>query len=100
MTEPDSARSRLLQGLLSLVGMPVLVALVYYLWICVRFHGGGLVLPSTDDLQSIPAPTAESVAIFTVWLFLQIALQVFAPGRWVEGSALADGSRLRYCMNG
>src|SRR5262245_12141057 len=85
--------------------MIALPALVYYLWICVHYHAGELVLPrSAADLRRLasllPPMTPRAVVIFFGWLALQAALQVFAPGRWVEGLPLDDGTRLRYRMNG
>jgi protein-S-isoprenylcysteine O-methyltransferase Ste14 len=34
------------------------------------------------------------------WLIFQGLLQIFAPGKWVEGTQLSDGTRLKYKMNG
>jgi delta14-sterol reductase/lamin-B receptor len=80
--------------------MPALTLLVYYLWICAEFHRGNLVLPTAEDLYRIPPPTLESVGILAFWLAFQTALQLLAPGKWQEGTPLADGSRLRYHLNG
>ncbi|HXJ78711.1 MAG TPA: DUF1295 domain-containing protein [Candidatus Methylomirabilis sp.] len=79
--------------------------LVYYLWICARYHGGALVVPSSREeitrfLGHVPLPTAASVAFCAGWFGLQILLQMFAPGRITEGVPLADGTRLTYRMNG
>jgi len=93
-------RKHLGHDLLTLAGMPALTLLVYYLWVCVEFHQGRLVLPSADDLARIPPPTLESVSIFAFWLVFQALLQIVAPGKWQEGQPLADGTRLRYRMNG
>src|SRR5262245_10692224 len=74
--------------------------LVYYLWICVQFHGGALVIPTWEDLQRIPGPTVAAVAIYGAWVLLQAVLQIAAPGPIKLGTALADGTRLPYRMNG
>jgi protein-S-isoprenylcysteine O-methyltransferase Ste14 len=85
---------------LAFIGMPALTLLVYYLWICAEFHQGNVVLPSAADLARISPPTLESVGIFGFWLVFQAVLQVIVPGRWQEGPPLANGSRLRYRLNG
>jgi protein-S-isoprenylcysteine O-methyltransferase Ste14 len=77
-----------------------LPALVYYLWYCLAFNRGQLMLPPADMLQRFPLPTTTSVAIVVGWLVFQALLQISAPGKWVEGTPLADGTRLKYKMNG
>ena len=74
--------------------------LVYYIWICLAFNRGHLVLPSPEMLDYFPLPTATSVAIVAGWLIFQGLLQIYAPGKWVEGTPLPDGTRLKYKMNG
>src|SRR4030095_3470342 len=59
-----------------------------------------LVLPGWNLLSQIPAPTIASTALYGGWFLLQAGLQVFAPGEIHEGVPLADGSRLKYKMNG
>lgn len=88
--------------ILLLVALP---PLVYYLWICATFYDGALQFPtSMSELQSlldhVPAPTALSVLIFGSWFLGQVALQELAPGYMQEGTPLADGTRLKYKMNG
>ena len=83
----------------------VLPAVVYFLWICLTFFGGALVVPtSVAELHAmmsrIPAPTTTAVALYGAWIVLQVLLQLIAPGPWQRGQPLADGSRLRYRMNG
>ena len=85
--------------------MLALPALLYYLWICVHYHAGELVVPrSAADLRRLasllPPMTPRAVVIFFGWLALQAALQLVAPGRWALGLPLDDGTRLRYRMNG
>lgn len=87
---------------LLLVGLPVLV---YWMWICITYYDGRMVFPLTSagwlELVSyVPPPTLASVAVFATWLILQLLLQLYAPGPWVKGTVLRDGTRLRYRMNG
>jgi protein-S-isoprenylcysteine O-methyltransferase Ste14 len=82
---------------LALLALPLIV---YYIWICLQFFGGKLVAPRLELARHFPMPTLASVAIAGGWLLFQGALQVAAPGPWVEGTRLLDGSRLPYKMNG
>ena len=77
-----------------------LMPLVYYLWMCLAFNHGEPMLFSAALLDHLPMPTPISVGILVGWFVWQIVLQIFAPGRWVEGPLLADGTRLKYKMNG
>lgn len=84
-------------------GIPLMLLLppfVYWMWWCAVKRNGELALPDGDFIASIPAPTPTSIAIFVGWFAFQAALQIYAPGRWVEGTALRDGTRLQYKMNG
>jgi protein-S-isoprenylcysteine O-methyltransferase Ste14 len=79
--------------------------LVYYLWICVHFHDGALVLPrSLAELRRllslVPGPTATAALLYGGWIALQALLQIYAPGRTKEGAPLPDGTRLPYRLNG
>jgi|SRR5262249_49494337 len=80
-----------------LFALPILV---YYLWFCLAFNQGQLTLPSAEMLDRLPLPTMTSVAIAGGWLTFQILLQIYAPGKWVEGTPLSDGTRLKYKLNG
>ena len=85
--------------------MLLLPPLVYYMWICMTQNQGSFLVPkSVDELTSlvklVPAPTLASTLFVSLWLGGQALLQVYAPGEWVEGTPLADGSRLPYKMNG
>jgi protein-S-isoprenylcysteine O-methyltransferase Ste14 len=85
--------------------MIALPLFVYYLWSCVTVYQGALVFPSSLEeigawLSRVPAPTLSALAIVGAWIFLQVGLQLAAPGKVVEGTPLADGSRLKYRMNG
>ena len=90
---------------MSVVLLAVLPALVYYMWIAATQYDGALPLPATKEewlrlWSYVPAPTWTAVAIFAGWYAFQGLLQIYAPGPWVDGSQLADGSRLKYKMNG
>ena len=78
----------------------VLPPLVYYLWMCLAYNHGQLMLPSVDLLGRVPMPTATAFAIVIGWVLFQALLQIYAPGKWVEGTPLRHGSRLKYKMNG
>ncbi|MSP60853.1 MAG: hypothetical protein EXR72_11020 [Myxococcales bacterium] len=80
--------------------MVILPPLVYYMWICMEYYGGAMVMPTLEVWRHIPLPTVTSVAIWMGWFGFQAALQIYAPGPWIEGAALVDGSRLKYKMNG
>lgn len=86
------------------IGAKVLLVLLpvlsLYLWICIHKHGGSLVLPTLDVLREIPLPTLRGAGYFFGFLGLQIALQVFLPGREVEGLAQRDGLKILYKLNG
>lgn len=101
MTSDTPKRTYFLPGLLSLVGLVVLPLIVYYLffWVEPRYKGVAFI-PEFDELFRIPPPTPRSMLIFFSWLLLHAVLQVIGPGRWREGTPLADGTRLRYKMNG
>jgi protein-S-isoprenylcysteine O-methyltransferase Ste14 len=83
--------------LLLMLGLP---PFTYYLWFCVTVHGGALILPTTEELSRVPAPTLPAVAACGAWLLLQVLLYIYAPARVQEGSPQADGSRLPYRLNG
>jgi hypothetical protein len=85
---------------LTIVMLLALPPLVYYMWFCLAFNDGKLALPSSEMLTAIPAPTITSVAIVAGWLIFQGLLQIYAPGKWVDGTSLSDGTRLKYKING
>lgn len=80
--------------------MLVLPPLVWWMWWCMVEHGGNMVPPTLDMLRQIPWPTTTSIGLYLGWFAFQALLQVAAPGPWVEGATLTDGSRLLYKMNG
>jgi hypothetical protein len=80
--------------------MLVLPPLVYWMWFCMVQYQGRMELPDRAFLQSLPLPTLKAVAIYGAWFAFQALLQIYAPGKWVDGSPLGDGSRLKYKMNG
>jgi Delta14-sterol reductase len=99
---PTSTRTTATLGnvMMTVIMLFTLPPLVYYIWFCLTFNRGHLVLPSAKMLGRFPLPTATSVAIVAGWLIFQGLLQIYAPGRWVEGTPLPDGTRLKYKMNG
>lgn len=101
----DAARQKYGFGLSWLVLMGALPPLVYYLWICVRYYRGTLVLPGggvgwLEFWSHVAPPTWTAAVIYGAWFAAQAALQVWAPGRKVLGMPLPDGRRLEYRMNG
>jgi delta14-sterol reductase len=96
-TRPTATAFNVVMTVVLLLALP---PLVYYMWICLDRFGGALTLPSLRWAAWIPLPTAQSIAMVLGWLVFQGALQVYAPGKWIEGPPLADGKRLRYKMNG
>jgi protein-S-isoprenylcysteine O-methyltransferase Ste14 len=94
---PAATRSGVAMTIVLLIGLPTLV---YYLWICLTFNQGRIVFPSWHMLALVPPPNATSICIIAGWLIFQSLLQIWGPGNWTEGPALADGSRLAYKMNG
>jgi Delta14-sterol reductase len=92
---------RTLRARLTAIPMLVLLPLlVCYLWECLEFHGGALVVPTWQMVRRIPTPTTASVLIFGGWFLYHVLMQVYAPGRWHKGTPLKDGTRLSYKMNG
>src|SRR5437016_398779 len=100
MSSAGSAKKPFAFGYGALPLMLLLPPLVYYMWWCMINTGGEMVVPTAEFWRSIPAPTLKSVAIYGVWFLFQAALQIWAPGPWVEGTPLSDGSKLKYKMNG
>jgi protein-S-isoprenylcysteine O-methyltransferase Ste14 len=76
--------------------------LVYYFWICLQYFGGRLVAPTLELIRYFPFPTATSILVVASWLLFQALLQIYAPGKWIEGMPLPvrSGARLSYKMNG
>ena len=97
MTSSKATRANAATTLLLL---PVLPLLVFYLWYCLAFNRGELALPSLDMMRQFPLPTWRSIAIISGWLVVQVLLQLYIPGKRAEGPPLPDGSRLSYKMNG
>ena len=101
----DAARQQYGFGLSWLALMVVLPPLVYYLWICVRYYQGALILPRSmaawqEFWTHVSPPTWTAAAIYGAWFLVQLALQVWVPGRTVQGMPLPDGRRLEYRLNG
>jgi protein-S-isoprenylcysteine O-methyltransferase Ste14 len=99
--QPDKPRTSKPLAVVAIPGLLILLPLlVYYLWYCMAFNQGQPAMPSTAMLMAIPEPTATSLAIVAGWITFQAVLQACVPGAWIQGSPLADGSRLAYKMNG
>lgn len=101
----DAARQPYGFGLSWLILMLSLPPFVYYLWICVTFYRGTLVFPYEtaawlEFWSHVSPPTWKAAGLYGVWFVWQAALQHYAPGRSVDGTALPDGRRLTYRMNG
>ena len=100
---PDAGAAR---ARVAAAAMPLaLPLLTYYVWFCLTFRDGALTIPSSAAelggfLRGVPLPTAMSVSLYLAWLSLQVLLHAVAPGPVREGPILADGSRLRYRLNG
>jgi protein-S-isoprenylcysteine O-methyltransferase Ste14 len=88
------------------VAMPVLLPpLVFYMWICLEYNSGALVIPASAAdwawlVARVPAPTWTALAICLGWFAFQAMVQLWVPGPWREGVPLRDGSRLSYRLNG
>jgi len=85
---------------MTLVMLLTLPPLVYYIWFCLAFNHGQLALPRAEMLQRFPMPSAASAGVVAGWLVFQAVLQIYAPGKRIEGPLLPDGTRLKYKMNG
>jgi protein-S-isoprenylcysteine O-methyltransferase Ste14 len=96
-TRPTASTFNVVGTVALLVALP---PIVYYFWFCLEYANGMLVLPSADWLRHFPLPTVRSTTIVAGWLVFQALLQVYAPGKWIEGTPLHDGTRLKYKMNG
>jgi protein-S-isoprenylcysteine O-methyltransferase Ste14 len=80
--------------------MLLLPILAYYLWWSVERQDGALTLPGPDFWRAIPLPSAPALLMLGGWVLFQALLEIVAPGRVVQGTALRDGRRLQYRING
>jgi protein-S-isoprenylcysteine O-methyltransferase Ste14 len=96
-TRPTATAFNVVMTVILLATLP---PLVYYMWICLEYYEGKLVWPSMQMVKYVPAPTPQSTGILAGWLIFQGLLQIYAPGKWMNGTELADGSRLQYKING
>lgn len=101
MTSPSTSGSRrsLVDSSVVLL-MVFLPPLVWWMWWCMVDRDGALAWPSLEMLHRVPWPTPLSVALYLGWFVLQAGLELLVPGTWCHGAPLADGSRLRYKLNG
>jgi protein-S-isoprenylcysteine O-methyltransferase Ste14 len=77
-----------------LIVLPLFTA---YAFVCLTYYDGALVLP---ELHRFPRPSRAGSVMYGVWLLLQVALYLALPARTRSGTALEDGTRLTYRMNG
>jgi Delta14-sterol reductase len=96
-TRPTATAFNVVMTVVLLAALP---PLVYYMWMCLEFNHGKLMWPSAELLTHFPLPTLTSVGIVAGWFIFQGLLQIYAPGKWIEGTPLHDGTRLNYKMNG
>jgi delta14-sterol reductase len=85
-----------------LIALPLVV---YYLWICLAYYRGGLVLPRSAKEWAalagrVPAPSLSAAGILLAWFLYLAAAHLVVPGRRVEGLPQDDGARLTYKTNG
>ena len=81
--------------------MLLLPPLVWWMWWCMMNQPhGAMKIPDASFVRDFPWPNTRAIAIWTGWFLFQAALQIYAPGPWVDGQPLKDGSRLKYKMNG
>lgn len=86
-------------------GLPLVIYALYFFCnkeVCVQ---SPLTFPWQRFLQSLPKNLSdliswEAVSIYTFWMGLQLFLERVLPGEVAEGTALPDGSRLKYTMSG
>lgn len=87
-------------NLILVIFLPVIVA---YLYFAVAFNDGALLPQATANMDAFwrsLQPTWQSTAVYLGWFLMQAAFQAWMPGSIVEGTALEDGRRLQYKMNG
>jgi protein-S-isoprenylcysteine O-methyltransferase Ste14 len=97
---PTLAQAKPANVVVTTVLLLTLPFFVYYLWFCLTFNHGDLVPPQIQMLQSFPLPNITAATIVIGWLAFQALLQIYAPGKQVDGPLLPDGSRLKYKLNG
>src|SRR5262245_52925220 len=96
-TRPTASTFNVAMTTVLLAALP---PLVYYMWICLEYFNGKLALPTAAWVHYFPWPTWQSTAIVAGWFIFQGLLQIYAPGKWIDGTPLSDGRRLQYKMNG
>ena len=80
--------------------MLALPPFVYWLWISLALNDGVPALSLPAAALAAARPTAGVLLLYMGWFAFQALLALALPGRVVEGSPLADGTRLRYRPNG
>src|SRR4029079_3898740 len=80
--------------------MLALPPFVYWLWISLAFHDGAPALAIPASALAAARPTAGILLLYIGWWGVQATLAFVLPGRVFERPPLADGSQLRYRLNG
>ncbi|KAI8378717.1 ergosterol biosynthesis ERG4/ERG24 [Choanephora cucurbitarum] len=97
-----------------MVGFP---CLMYYFWICLEYHQGKLITPSSftklgiseflshqiwDKIMLGAYPTMFAIKTYMGYIAISLTLAYIMPGPVVEGLPLPslDGARLKYVCNG
>ncbi|KAI8373073.1 ergosterol biosynthesis ERG4/ERG24 [Radiomyces spectabilis] len=97
-----------------MLGFP---SLMYYFWVCLEYHQGKLITPSSFSLEGLSQffwqelwakikvgayPTALAVKIYMGYVLFSFILAYIMPGPVVEGLALPSlkGKKLKYLCNG
>jgi delta14-sterol reductase len=105
---PPEVTGKVIGGFSNIGAVLLLVALpplVYWMWICLEYNGGAMLLPTSAEawrelIGHVPPPTPTAAVIYLGWFGFQVLLQLYAPGKIAKGTELADGTRLEYKMNG
>jgi hypothetical protein len=77
-TRPTASTFNVVMTAVLLLALP---PLVYYMWMCLEFNHGAVMMPSAQMLAWFPWPTLTSVGIVAGWFLFQGLLQVYAPAR-------------------
>ena len=74
-----------------------------YFYFCLRFNDASLWPGSQADYHAFfqdIRPRASVLGVYLGWFSLQAFLQLFAPGKLIEGTPLENGKKLLYRING
>ncbi len=99
-TTLKSPRDSLINNIGYVLTLLAFPALTLYAVTCMTHYDGALAIPNTQFWAQVDPPTLHSSAFYLLWFVFQLMIHIFAPGRVVRGSTLADGSTLPYKLNG